>query len=118
MRAALGLPSAAQAMAMPENHSALPRQAKSDEAGEGAALPNGVDHIEVPLSSYSFGRGGFFTVKLANGQTWHQVDGDTNQAHWKKLASTYTARITRGFLNSYNLQVKGLPGKYKVLPGS
>jgi len=70
------------------------------------------------MVSYSFAKNGYFTVTLDNGQTWRQVDGDTDFAHWKKPAASYQVRITEGFLRSYNLQVKGLPGLYKVLLAS
>ena len=124
MRAALGLAPAAQAMASaaprdPVSPSPVlpqPRQSRRDD-GE-SALPAGVDHVDVRMASYSFSKTGWFTVTLTNGQVWRQVEGDTDQAHWKKPAGAYVAHITPGFLKSYNLQVRGLPGKYKVLPAS
>lgn len=74
----------------------------------------GRKQMNVRMTSYSFAKTGYFTVTLDNGQTWRQIDGDTDFAHWKKPASSYQVRITEGFLRSYNLQVKGLPGLYKV----
>ncbi len=67
------------------------------------------------MQAYSFNKFGVFTVMLSNGQVWRQVDGDTAFAHWKKPAGNYVVRITSGFLNSHNFQVKGSPGLYKVL---
>lgn len=73
------------------------------------------DHIVAHMASYSFDKLGWFTATLDNGQVWAQVHGDTDYAHWKKPASAYQVRVSRGFLNSYNFQVKGEPGLFKVL---
>lgn len=78
-------------------------------------IPENVDHIVARMASYSFDKLGWFTVTLDNGQVWTQVHGDTDYAHWKKPAATYQVRISHGFLHSYNLQVKGVPGLFKVL---
>lgn len=78
----------------------------------------GRKQMNLRMVSYSFAKNGYFTVTLDNGQVWRQVDGDTDFAHWKKPAASYQVRITEGFLRSYNLQVKGLPGLYKVLLAS
>jgi len=78
----------------------------------------GRKQMNLRMVSYSFAKSGYFTVTLENGQVWRQVDGDTDFAHWKKPAASYQVRITEGFLGSYNLQVKGLPGLYKVLLAS
>jgi hypothetical protein len=66
------------------------------------------------MVSYQFNALGTFTVTLENGQVWRQVDGDTDHAHWKKPASSYVVTVTPGFLKSYNFQVRGLPGLFKV----
>jgi hypothetical protein len=71
-------------------------------------------YVKSELTSYEFDRYGIFTVKLANGQVWHQVSGDTTYAHWKEAAATYTATITKGALGSYNMRVKDNPGSFKV----
>jgi hypothetical protein len=75
-----------------------------------------LDHVTTRMQSYSFDKLGWFTATLDNGQVWYQVHGDTTFAkNWKKPASRYLVHISHGFLNSYNLQVRGLPGLYKVL---
>jgi hypothetical protein len=68
----------------------------------------------VPVQSYSFDTGGFFTVTLSNGQVWRQVEGDFNQAHWNKPASSYTASVETGASGSSNLRLTGETGFYKV----
>lgn len=73
-----------------------------------------VDRIVSRMESYSLDRLRIFTVTLDNGQVWHQLSGDTDYAHWKKPAGSYTALITRGALGSFNFAVKGSPGTYKV----
>jgi hypothetical protein len=78
------------------------------------AMPENVDHITARMASYSFAKTNFFTVILDNGQVWEQIDGDTSYARWKKAAASYVVRISHGFLGSYNLQVQGNPGLYKV----
>lgn len=72
-------------------------------------------HIGARMASYSFDKLGWFTASLDNGQVWAQVHGDTDYAHWKKPAASYQVRVSRGFLNSFNFQVKGEPGMFKVL---
>lgn len=72
------------------------------------------DEVAAPVRQYSFDMRGWFTVTLDNGQVWRQVPGDTLLAKWKKPAGIYFATITRGFFGSYNLQLRGLSGIYKV----
>jgi hypothetical protein len=66
------------------------------------------------MQSYTFDKLGWFTVTLDNGQVWKQVNGDTTYAHWKKPAGGYQVRVSKGFLGSFNLQVQGEPGLFKV----
>jgi hypothetical protein len=81
-----------------------------------AAAPGRVDHAAARMVSYTFDRDHIFTATLANGQTWRQVSGDTQNAHWTKPASSYSVKITRGSFSSYNFQVEGFPQVYKVDP--
>lgn len=66
------------------------------------------------LSSYEFDRYGIFTVTLENGEVWRQVSSDSSFARWKNPAPRYVVRISRGLLGSFNLQVQGAAGLYKV----
>jgi len=45
------------------------------------------------LKSYKFDAAGYFTVTLANGETWRQDPSDIVYAHWNKAAETYSAQI-------------------------
>ena len=71
-------------------------------------------NIASHMVSYSFDHYGNFTVTLANGQVWRQLDGDSSSAHWHKPASRYEVNITGGAFGSHNFTVKGSPGKFKV----
>jgi hypothetical protein len=82
-------------------------------------IPDNVDHVTAQMRSYTFDKLGWFTVTLDNGQVWKQVQGDTTFArNWKKPAASYQVRVSHGFLGSYNLQVRGQPGLYKVIRAS
>jgi len=117
MRSELGLPAPARIAPLPE----LPPP--PTQAGAGpvpfavkAPAPGRLDRVATPMASYTFDRNHVFTVTLANGQTWRQVSGDTQTAHWTKPAKTYSVKITRGWFSSYNFQVEGFPEVYKVDP--
>lgn len=109
VRAQLGLAPAGQAAPPPPVPASfgMPRKAPPAIAES--------DRVVARMASYSFDKLGWFTVTLDNGQVWTQVHGDTDYAHWKKPAAGYQVRITHGFLGSYNFQVKGEPGMFKVL---
>jgi hypothetical protein len=79
-------------------------------------VPGSFQNVASRMASYVFSKYGVFTVTLANGQVWQQIAGDTDHARWNKPAQQYLVRITRGFLGSYNLQVRNNPGLFKVLP--
>ncbi len=96
---------------------APPRDQSRDQFGMPPPRPQPIGNakqVSSRMDSYHFEKTGFFTVTLANGQVWRQVDGDTTFAHWKDAPERYQVRITHGFLNSFNLQVQNLPGLYKV----
>jgi hypothetical protein len=76
--------------------------------------PPEADNIVSSMISYSFDAAGSFTVTLANGQTWRELEGDTDHPHWTRPPQTYTVSITRGALGSYNLRVKNVAGAFKV----
>jgi len=113
MRARLGLSAAPQRVAP------VPVPVPAQQFGKAlpppATIPANVDHVAANMQSYAFDKLGWFTVTLDNGQVWKQVHGDTDFAKWKKPAANYQVRVSRGFLNSFSLQVKGQPGLFKVL---
>lgn len=79
-----------------------------------AVILSNTDHVAELMQSYAFDHYGIFTVTLQDGQVWQQVAGDTNIVHWKRPAQTYQVRISHGLLGSYNLEVRNLPGIFKV----
>jgi hypothetical protein len=121
MRATLGLPPApasqqalvpppipgqatpqAQAMAAPPAMS--PQQREDFEAySRMSVVPKFILKLATPqeeatepattLKSYKFDAAGYFTVTLANGETWRQDSSDVLYAHWNKPAGTYSAQI-------------------------
>jgi len=117
VRAVLGLSvpaaapqSVAQPTSKPPSPSSPPRRPGAMAEFFGVSSINIVSRME----SYSFDYYGNFTVTLANGQVWRQLEGDSSTAHWRKPASSYAVSITGGAFGSYNFAVKGSPGKFKV----
>lgn len=115
MRARLGLSPAPQkaaplGRAIPSLQSTTPL----DRFPQGPAMPRGSSQIVSPMAAYEISKFRNFTVTLVNGQVWRQLSGDTSYVHWKKPAPFYTVTITRGAFRSFNLQVKDMPGLFKV----
>lgn len=106
-RVALGLSTDASAK------SALPPQPTGSSP---AAPPRKIDGkgYTARMTSYAFNQHGIFAVTLDNGEVWQQLSGDGSYARWKLPASRYVVRISRGFMGSTNLEVKGSPGLFKV----
>jgi hypothetical protein len=124
MRAKLGLPPApasqqalvpppipgqvapnVQAMAAPP--AMTPEEQKNyDEYSKLSVVPRFILRMATPkdeptepvttLKTYKFDAAGYFTVTLANGETWRQDPSDTLFAHWNKAAGTYSAQIIPG----------------------
>lgn len=94
---------------------------RDDEFGNEIApsqvLP-ALDHIVSRMAAFKFDRYGIFTLTLANGQVWQQLEGDTAFAKLKPPASNYVVTIQRGFFGSYNLTIKGVPGLFRVHRGA
>jgi hypothetical protein len=66
------------------------------------------------MASYRFDRNGIFTVTLANGEVWQQLNGDSHVAHWAKDPGRYVVTVSTGAFKSFNLTVTGTPASYKV----
>jgi hypothetical protein len=64
---------------------------------------------DVPMASYKFGRDGFFTVVLKNGQSYRQEESDLVFAKWSCSPSTYLVTVTSA-ADKFILKVKGEPG--------
>jgi hypothetical protein len=105
VRSQLGLPPApiAQQMLVPAAGSVAaapnpPRgaMAPAERPGFfGRLLTHTEEKAEPPtrMVSYKFESGGFFVVKLANGETWRQIAGDSALASWHDRPGTYTVTI-------------------------
>jgi hypothetical protein len=78
------------------------------EASRRAAL----DRIESPLAGFDINARGKFTVTLANGQVWKQLDGDDAVARPRKSARSVI--IERAVFNSYALTFNDSSQRYKV----
>jgi hypothetical protein len=64
---------------------------------------------DVPMASYKFDRGGFFTVVLKNGQSYRQEESDLVFANWSRSPSTYLVTIISAS-DKFVLKVKDEPG--------
>jgi hypothetical protein len=67
----------------------------------------------MSLTAYSINKDGLFTVTLANGEVWYEVEGGP-LAHWHGPASHYRASISKGSLDSFNFIIVGEGIQYKV----
>ncbi|HET7085511.1 MAG TPA: hypothetical protein VFI23_12120 [Rhizomicrobium sp.] len=128
MRAELSLPEAPehQVRLVPSAAAPKPARAPASVAGGITHLPpkkegfiayvlGGRKEVEgVPFQSYNFDRAGHFTLTLANGQVWRQVDNDSHTASWKADPGRYIASIKTGALGSSILQVRGESGAFMV----
>jgi hypothetical protein len=72
-----------------------------------------VESISAGVTEYSFTLGGSFIVFLDNGQIWRQVEGDTDQAHFHKVATDNKVTISRGAFG-YNLLINDSVHIYEV----
>ena len=105
LRSQLGLSPApaAQQMLVPASGSAAARPSPTQSNMEPAAKPGFFGRLithteektEAPtrMIAYKFENGGFFVVKLANGETWKQINGDSALANWHDRAENYTVTI-------------------------
>jgi hypothetical protein len=77
-------------------------------------MPQNVKQIVSRIADYQFDRYGVVTLKLANGQVWRQVEGDTALAKLHLAPASYAVTIKHGFFGSYNMTIKGVPGLFRV----
>jgi len=121
MRAQLKLPPAPQARlatagaAAPANIPLPPPVQFGLPAKPPPPVDQKANQVISRIADCTFDRYGVMTLKLANGQVWRQVEGDTALAKLKLPPSAYVATIKHGFFGSYNMTIKGVPGLFRVL---
>ena len=106
LRASLGLspgPQRAPQPTPPSNFGLAPKP-----------LPNEPTSTRARMADYKFDQFGKFTVRLADGQVWRQMTGDSSLAHWAKPAASYMVDVKKGAFSSFNLSVEHVGGVYKV----
>ncbi len=110
MREKLGLSiSAGQSAARPASDNfGLRRQV------EVASTQNVPDNITSRMASYSFDAQNVFTVKLENGESWRQLDGDGIAVRWTKPPGTYVLTIRSGMSHSFIMTVRDEPQVFRV----
>jgi hypothetical protein len=79
---------------------------------EGGA-PRPQEAISAGVAKVSFSAIKHFTVVLDNGQVWRQADSDTAIARFRDDKPN-VVKISKGFMDSYNLAIEGTWGTYKV----
>lgn len=89
---------------------ALPQQRT---ASTEPAQPARLDELRANVTAIAYNLNGRFTVTLANGQVWKQLDGDSGKARFKEKGGEVVT-ISRGVLGSYNLVVEGRSALFKV----
>ena len=75
--------------------------------------PQIIDSITATVTDFAYHLDGRFIVFLDNGQIWQQIQGDTDQAHFKK-GGPNTVTISRGAFGSYGLTLNDLAQSFKV----
>lgn len=73
-----------------------------------------VSSITGNVTEYSFTLTGRFIVFLDNGQVWKQIQGDSEKAHFMRIATKNKVTISRGILGSYNLTINDSAKVFKV----
>jgi hypothetical protein len=127
LRAELGLPPAlpAQTRLVPPATAMVPgapeRSVGRVPPPRGEGLLGGVfgsGKVEVSpqrMTDFRFDRNGFFTVTLAGGAVWKQLDGDGARAHWHGNPANLVATVRGGAFGAHVLQVRGEAATYKVI---
>jgi len=77
------------------------------------AEPEAIESITAKVTDFALNPYGRFVVFLDNGQVWKQVEGDTDQAHFRKNGGD-TVVLSRGIFGSYNLVINDSGTAFKV----
>jgi hypothetical protein len=111
------VPPAAAARAAPASASSASRAAPPRGEGLlGGVFGSGtVEVAPQRMTEFHFDRNGFFSVTLADGAVWKQLDGDSARAHWHGRPSDLVATVRSGAFGAHVLQVRGEAAIYKVI---
>ena len=69
---------------------------------------------KVAIKSYEGGGYGSFTVVLANGQEWRQIDSQPRLVKWRNAPQAHRVTIWKGAMNTFNLGFDDEADRYKV----
>ena len=69
---------------------------------------------KVAIKSYEGGGYGSFTVVLANGQEWRQIDSQPRLVKWRNRPDLHRVTIWKGAMNTFNLGFDDEADRYKV----
>lgn len=71
---------------------------------------------DAPVKSYSIAKSGAFTLTLADGQVWEQIDEDQiyHPARWRQRAEEMRVTISPNAMHTFKLVVAGETKFYKV----
>lgn len=78
------------------------------------AVETELESISAGVSKYGYTKFGKFFVFLDNGQVWRQIDGDADQAHFRRVAANNKVTIERGLIGSYNMTINDSDRVFKV----
>jgi hypothetical protein len=111
MPQAAPLPSASPSLPLPPP---MDRRQNTKRGGAFSFLTGG-EHVvtNMPMTAFSIDHEGLFTVTLANGQVWREIEGSP-KPRWRDPASRYKVSISTGTMNSYNLIIVGEEIQYKA----
>ena len=126
LRVELGLPPAPPAQTSLVPPATLPMAPVTPEMSRAAppvrnngmadALFGGkIEVVPQRMASFDIDRNGFFTVTLADGAVWKQLDGDTARAHWRGPPGDLVVTVRSGAFGAHVLQVRGQATTYKVI---
>lgn len=70
----------------------------------------------IPMQSFTLDRGGAFTVTLADGQVWAQLEEDQiyHPARWGRAGPDKLVTIAPGPMHTFTMKVSGQSRSYKV----
>lgn len=123
LRAELGLPPAPSVQTSlvppatfpPPPHADRAAPSRNDGMMSGLLGSGKTEVAPQPMSGFEIDRNGFFTVTLADGAVWKQLDGDTARAHWRGPPTGLVVTVRAGAFGAHILQVRGQAATYKVI---